>query len=325
MKKWIEEDGRLRILSIVIAIFIWILIVFVVDPAVEISVRDIPIQFEGMEVLNQKGLSVVNEEATTINLKVQGSRKRMGQNDMKTISAKADISKIDSEGVVEVPVSIVIPFENSGITEQNLYQVAVAVEKLAEKEINLEVKTTGSLATNYMAGPIKTNPEKITVRGPESAVGKIAGAGVVLNYANSDVDIDKELNIELYDETGNEFSTTDVLLKRVSMSNSTTMLHCSVLKLRSVNIKAIFDSEYSWDKNISIDDIEYDINPKSVQIYGDDVLTSKINEISTAPIPFERLLNNEKVKVKLNIPADIKILNDITDVEISLKKSTEDK
>ena len=74
MKKWIEDNGRLRILSIVIAVFIWILIVFVVDPAVEISVRDIPIQFEGMDVLKQKGLSVVNEEATTINLKVQGSR-----------------------------------------------------------------------------------------------------------------------------------------------------------------------------------------------------------------------------------------------------------
>ena len=325
MKKWIEDNSRLRILSIFIAVFIWILIVFVVDPAVEISVRDIPIQFEGMEILNQKGLSVVNEEATTVNLKVQGSRKRMGQNDMKTISAKANISEIDEEGIVQIPVSIVIPFENSGITEQSLYNVAVAVEKLAEKEINLEVKTTGTLATNYMAGPIKTNPEKITVRGPKSAVGKIAGAGVVLNYGNSDVDIDKELNIELYDEAGNEFSTTDVLLKRVNLSNSTTMLHCSVLKLRNVDINAVFDTEYSWHENISVDDIEFDINPKSVQIYGDDVLTSKISQISTEPIPFERLLNNDKVKVKLNIPANIKILNDITDVEISLKKTTENK
>ena len=109
MKKAFVNDNVLKGISVVVAIVIWLYIIIVLAPAVEVSVRDLPIQFVGEEQLYAFGLSVVIESATTLSLKVKGSRKKMGKNDMKTIIAKVDVSAIKSEGKTSLPVEMVDP------------------------------------------------------------------------------------------------------------------------------------------------------------------------------------------------------------------------
>ena len=318
MKKLFMSDKMLKIISVAVAIIIWLYIIIVIDPSVEVSVRDLPILFVGMDKLNENGLSIVNESATTLSLKVKGSRKKMGNNNMDTIIAKADVGSISEEGIISVPVEVVIPFENSGISSQNHYTVDVSVEKLVTKTLDLEIETEGTLAGDYMAGPIEINPSSVTISGPESVIGRIMSAGVVLNYGSADVDIDTELPIKLYGADGKEFSVLDAILTRINQDVSYTNIHCSVVKLKSVKITPIFDERE--DREI-INGISYSLNSETVQIYGDASFTSKINSISTEPIPLEKLLENKKVKVKLDIPEGVKVLEDISEVEISLKET----
>lgn len=322
MKKAFVNDNVLKGISVVVAIVIWLYIIIVLDPAVEVNVRDLPIQFVGEEQLNANGLSVVNESATTLSLKVKGSRKKMGKNDMKTIIAKVDVSAIKSEGKTSLPVEVVVPFENAGISSQNHYNVDVKAEKLVEKQLNLEVKTEGTLAENYMAGPIKTDPEAITIKGPESVVGKIARAGVVLDYANADVDIDAEVPIKLYGTDGKELPALDAILTRIQQDVTSTKIHCSVVKLREVSIIPNFGEARAEDGAVLNQDFSYSVNPEKVQIYGEDRLTAKITAIETEPISMEKFLDNQKVKVKLQIPDGVKILRDVTEVEVTMKQAS---
>lgn len=319
MKKAFVNDNVLKGISVVVAIVIWLYIIIVLDPAVEVSVRDLPIQFVGEELLSARGLSVVSESATTVSLKVKGSRKKMGQNDMKTIIAKVDVSAIEKEGTSSLPVEVVVPFENAGITSQNHYNVDVKAEKLVEKTLNLEVKTEGTLAENYMAGPIKTDPESVTVTGPESIVGKIERAGVVLDYANADVDIDVEAPIKLYGAEDKELPALDAILTRIHRDITVTKLHCSVVKLREVEVVPVFGEVYAEDGSVLKPEFSYAVNPERVQIYGEDSLTAKIVSIETEPISVEKFLDNQKVKVKLRIPDGVKILRDIAEVEVTMK------
>ena len=92
MKKLLASDGALKIISVLIAIGIWVYIALVMNPAIEVTVRDLPIQFIGGESLNSRGLAVISESATTVNVKIKVSLKKMGNNDNKTIISKADIS-----------------------------------------------------------------------------------------------------------------------------------------------------------------------------------------------------------------------------------------
>lgn len=315
MKKLLISDKMLRLISFIVAVLIWLYINIVINPSIEVTVRDLPIQFVGTEKLNDNGLGIVTESATTVTLKIKGNRKTMGKNNMDTIIAKADVSNVYNTGTVSVPVEVVIPFENSGISNQSVYAVDISVEKIKSKTLNLEINTEGSLADGYMAGPIDINPSSVTISGPESVIGKIVKAGVTLDYGNADVDIDAEVPIRLYGADGKEFSIMDAILTRINRDNTGCKVHCAVVKLKEVDIHPIFDD----DELIKRDQIIYSIYPSEVQIYGETALTAKISSISTEIISTEKLRENKKVKVKLNIPEGVKVLQDIGEVEITLK------
>lgn len=321
MKKIFASDNALKVISVAVAILIWLYIILVLDPAVEVEVRDLPIQFLGEEQLETRGISVVNESATDINLKIKGSRKKMGRYDMKTIIAKVDLSGIDSVGQTTLPVEVVVPFENVGISSQNHYTIDVTTEKRVEKELSLEIKTDGSLAQDYMAGPITVSPQTVTIYGPESVVGKVKSAGVLLNYGGADVDIRQELPIRLYGLDGKELTQQDALRKRISQGTETAEVECAVVKLRTVKILPQFEASSPEERQEMLAGATYTLDPKTVQIYGDDKKTAKISSIKTEPIPVEKFVDNKKAKVKLIIPEDVKILLDIEEVEITLTRN----
>ncbi len=314
MKKFLASDNSLKVLSVIIAIFVWIYIAIVMDPAIEVSVRDLPIQFVGHESLEYRGLGIMSESATGINIKIKGSRKKMGNYDMKTIIARADVSTVYEEGVHSVPVEVVIPFENQGISSQSLYTVDVKIEKTESREFDIEVKTTGVLAEGYMSGDIKVEPERITVSGPKSAVEKISKAVVKLDYNKADVDIDDKLPVVFFNEDDKEMVAQEAILKRVKTSPSEAMVHCPVLKLKEIEPTANF----GWTE--LPEGFEYTIEPSVLYVYGENGMTANVEEIRTAEVSLDKLKDNEKIKVKLEIPYGVKILYDITEVEISVKK-----
>ena len=314
MKKILMSDNLLKIVSIAIAIMIWFYISIVMDPAIDVNVRDLPIQFVGTEALQSKGLAVMSESATTISLSVKGSRKKMGNNDMKTIVVKADLSGIDETGVKSVPVDIAVPFENQGISSQSAYSVDVTIEKIAVKTFSVEINTTDTLAEDYIANGISSDPSEITISGPESAMEKIKKASVLLDYNGADVDIDETLPITFAGEDGKEISSLDAILTRVTMSNTNVRVHCPVVKIKRVEAEADFGGV---ELPVGFD---YEIHPNVLYIYGDNPDISKLTKITTERVNTTKLLDNDKIKVKLHIPDGVRIIDDISEVEISVKR-----
>ncbi len=312
MKKILATDNALRVLSLLSAIAIWIYIAIVMDPAIQVTVRDLPIQFVGQEYLNDRGYAIINESATTVTIKVKGSRKKMGNNDMDTIIAKANVSEVNAEGNHNVPIEIIIPFENQGIQSQSLYTVDVNVEPIAQKTLDLQIKTTGTLANNYIAGDIEINPKKVVVRGAQSAVEKISKAVATLDFKGEDVDIDKDIPITFYNENEKAISALDAISKRVKADIDKTTVHCPVLKIIEAKAKANF----GWQE--LPEDFKYKIEPSTLYIYGNDAKVYTITEISTHEISVRELKDRKKLKVKLDIPYGVKVFGDVSEVEISL-------
>ncbi len=321
MKKLFESDSFLKVASVAIAILLWLYIIVVLDPAVEVTVRDIPIQFVGQEQLADRNISVVSESATSINLKIKGSRKKMGRYDMKTIIAKADLSQIKEVGQHKLPVDIVIPFENAGISSRSHYHVEVQVEREITKKLELEVQTQGSLASDYIPGETTVSPQRVSIKGPESVIGKIEKAGVVLNYNNGKADMKETLPVQFYDSDGRSLTAQDALLQRISQDITEATVNCTVVQLRTVKVVPVFDGATEDEKNI-LNTATYTMNPSTIQIYGDDSETAKITEITTEQIPVNTVIGGKKVMVKLRIPYGIKVLDDVTEVEVMLIKKS---
>ncbi len=320
MKKFFESDSFLKIASVAIAVILWLYIIVVLDPAIEVEVRELPIQFVGQEQMEANDISVVSESATTVNVKVKGSRKKMGRYDMKTIIAKVDMSDVSKVGRHKLPVEIVVPFENAGISSQSHYHVELLVEKTLKKELELDVATEGNLEKDYISDNLTVTPQKITIRGPESVVGKIGKAGVVLNYDNANGDIEQTLPVILYDSDNRVLVSQDALLKRISQDVAEATVSCSVVKLRTVEISPQIEAG-TGDEREFLSTNTYEINPSTIQIYGDDEETIKISEILTEKVPVAKLMDSQRTKVKLSIPKNVKVLGDVAEVEITISDS----
>ncbi len=314
MKKILASDNALKIMSVIIAIIIWMYITVVMDPSIELTVRDLPIQFVGQDVLSSKGLSVINESAKKVTIKVKGNRKRMGNNDMESIIVKVDESDISETGVHSLPVEVIIPFENQGISSQSAYTIDVFVEELTEKTLDIEITSSGTLAQDYVSGDATTEPKSVTVKGPKSAVEKIGKATVKLNFNGEDVDIDKELPVDFLGADGKEISTLDAILTRVFVSSDKVSVHCPVLKIRTV------EPEINFGWQTLPEGYSYTVEPKELYIYSDNPNILKTAVISTEEVWIDKLVENKKIKAKLQIPDGIKVLYDTTEVEISIKE-----
>ncbi len=308
MKKMFEKDSVLKIMALLISIVIWLYITVVVNPFVEVTVRDIPIQFIGEEVVEANNLSIVSESLSTVTVKVKGNRRRMGSYDMKSIIAKVDMSGITYAGTVELPIDIVVPFEHESITSTSAYSVSIVTEKSVEKTLDIVASPTGRLADGFMPGDIKIEPKTVTIKGAESLIGKIGKATVNFSYNNADVDIDVDEAISLYGVNGEEITARDVLFERIHKNIDTAKVHCPVLKLKKVGV----DLRLSGDTNGK----KYSAKPSSVLIYAPDGLTANIESVQTENIDVNSFKDKDKIKVKLVIPTGIKVLEDIAEVEV---------
>lgn len=315
MRNLMAKDGVLKIISVVLAILIWIYVITVLEPTTEVTVRDVPIQYAGYDVLSQNGLSVVSESDTSVNVKIKGSRKRLGNYDMKSVVAKVDLSEITEEGNHSLPVTVVVPFENDGVTSKTPYSVDVVAEKTTKKKFDIQIDTVGNMAGGYMPGDITLDSNTVEISGGASVIEQITRASVELNYNNADVDIDAELPIKLYGVDGTEILPKDALYTRIQKDRSKVMLHCAVLKVKEVDVDLVLSND-------SISLSEFELSPSQIYIYGEDAATRNVQSIKTEVVSVEELLSKEKVKVKLQVPSGVKVIEDIYEVSVSLSDNS---
>lgn len=313
MKKLINNDNFLKFISLLIAIAMWLFIIVVNDPVTEATVRDIPIQFVGEEILHNNGFAIVSESATSVTVKVKGSRKRMGNYNMDSVIARVDVSGITSTGNNSLPVEVVVPFENIGISTQEPYTVDIKTDVYEEKELPVEVERTRKLATDYIAGDLVVEPKNVKISGPKSVLEKIAKAKAVLELSDQDVDFDTTAPIKFYDVEGKEILSRDAISNVVDKSTEMVRITCPVLKIKEVYVEA----QFNYPELLGT--TEYAIEPEKIYIYSDQLDYTKIISVQTEPIAAEKLLESKKVKAKLLLPENVKVIDDVSEVEVSLK------
>ena len=100
-KKFMSDDIMLKIVSLIIAVFLWFIVMNTINPT---EVRNYPasIVFENASVLKEQGLTMVNEgdfEDTKINLRVEATRPALDElsknNYKNNITAQVDLSKVE--------------------------------------------------------------------------------------------------------------------------------------------------------------------------------------------------------------------------------------
>lgn len=211
MKEKILKNSSLKIVSIVIAVFIWLFATNANDP-IDTKSYSVKVSITNDSYLNELGKTYqIEDENRSVTVYVQGrSSVISNRNDL---VVEADLTQIVDMNTdpTYVPVQLKpasgISMENVTIIPQT---IPVYIEDIAEKDFMITVNTEGTPGTGYDIGECVANPEKVTIQGPESTINKIKSVVATINVSGWTTDTEKKAELKIIDQNG-ETMTEDAM------------------------------------------------------------------------------------------------------------------
>ena len=126
-----SKKGNL-IISLILAVALWMYVVGEMNPTTSKIFRDIPITLMNEQTLTDQDLAVVGISAESLNLTLTGKRSDIGRIKSTDISAYVDLTDA-GEGDNQLTVSLHVP-STVDVKDQNVNKVTVTVEKRVDEE-----------------------------------------------------------------------------------------------------------------------------------------------------------------------------------------------
>ncbi len=310
MKSFFSKDSVLRVLSFIIAVIIWFYVIIVVDPSVDVTIRDIPIRYVNKASLDDYGLSVIDNGGAVCELKVRGSRKKIANIDNKNVYATVDLANISKTGTFSLPISISIPYEYSEIVSKKPYNIDVTVDRVIEKETEVKIITSGSVANGYIAGEAVPSSRIVVLTGPLSLVNTIGSVAATLSYGDRAAEIRDTEKLYFLDSSGKQISEESGLYDKVSINISSIEITCPVMKLKTVPVKTEFND------TAELQNYKISVQPTNVTIYAENDVLGSVAEIATETIDFGALTQDGTCETELAVPEGVYLRDGIKTVTV---------
>ena len=210
MKKSLMNKFTLKILSLAIAVLIWLIVRNVQDPVIVQTFYDIPVTLVNESYLsNNMKIPLLIDGDDTVKVRIKAEESVIKELKKEDIVAQADMTQIYMDATPKmVPVEVTckgIADDNITVTPRNI-QVDIENQTSVEKTIAVNTGDT-TPDKDYEVGSLQANPEKVTISGPESIINKIDKVVAkidVTGMKESNVELDSELKI--YDKNQDELS-----------------------------------------------------------------------------------------------------------------------
>lgn len=115
------------VLSLLIAIGLWIYVIGSVDPTVTTTIRNIPVEMTNQKVLKELGMSATLVEPETVDVTIKGARSNVNEAKKSEITATVDVSNCEY-GENQARIKIEFPDKISGVTVDSLSEEKAAFQ-----------------------------------------------------------------------------------------------------------------------------------------------------------------------------------------------------
>lgn len=203
------------LLSLAVAICLWVYVVTTVTPEDTQWINNIPVTFTNEDGLfSDRNLTLTQGRDSTVSLRCTGNRQDLQKLNNSNISITVDLSQVTGPGSWSLQYKYELPetVNSNEITvdSRSTYRIDILVDKLSVKEIEVRAVLDGSVAEGYMQEPIELEYESLSISGPQEQVAAIDHAQVVLSRENVSKTVSDTLSYTFMDENGNPVEADEV-------------------------------------------------------------------------------------------------------------------
>jgi len=300
--KFYQTNWFLRISAVVIAVILWIYVVYVENPSYETWVRGIPVTYTNMVQEFEDGkLMLVETDDDTIDIKIRGRRRLISGIYNTEMVAMVDMLGITREGTYSLPVNINFGSDGIEILEKKPYNVQLTVDRVVSEQRDIEVNSKGSMRAGFVLGESTSSPATITLTGPKSLLERVAHCAITVDFSDVAQDVKGLYKIKLYDASNNEV-TDERIIKNVEYTD----VYYEVLPTKILTVKPALTEQTNANGNT----IEATVVPERVTVKGDAQILADITEIFTVPIEVSGVREAVTAQVGLELPEGVAFADD---------------
>lgn len=315
MMEHIRESKWLNILmSVLLAVLFWLYVRAELDPSQTSWFYHVPVEITGSTVLTRQGLTVANLSQSTVDLRIEGPASVLDSlsRSRKDLSVTLDVSKC-TEGenkLVYTPNWPVNINTDSIVTiDRDPETITVTVEKLYTSSFNVEFQLKGTVADGYQAGTPAINPETVVVSGPAEQVSRVKKVVAVLETEDLDQRFAGDLPLILLDENGEQITDAEVAL-----DSPTAYIVLPVVVVKDIPLTVNFQP----GGGATIDDITYEINPKSLMVSGAESDMESLSEISLGSVDLSKVVGTNTFTFPIDLDASLENVTGSTSATVTV-------
>ena len=195
-----KSKTSMRIISLLVAIGIWLYVMGEVDPETRAKIGTVPVNFINTEMLANQGMAVACDEQETISISISGKRSDVNEAKKNGLTASIDVSECElGENTGKITVNL-----PDGIKLENMSESAMTfeVENIIYEYKPVEITFTGAevasdSAVETVPWVMSCYPELISVSGAESSVDKIDKLVGTVDVSEAEAGKEKQVTVEL--------------------------------------------------------------------------------------------------------------------------------
>lgn len=309
----IRNKNVLRLLSVVLALFLWFYVVAVENPYSERKITKIPIQFVNHEELESRGLAIDYSDVQTMDVVISGSRSDVMKVSADEITATVDLTGYE-KGKNYANITIKVPSKVE-LVDQRIQVIPITVEKLQTAKKKVNIQFTGTASKEKEAKLFAQDIEQVKVSGAQSQVAKVSKVFADLDVSKL-TDNSKKYSLKIYaaDAKGKEITG-------VELSHTKVVVQAGLYSIKSVPLSLDLKGEPGAEYRVSALDA-----PKTVKIAGFADELEKIDKLVSNPIYLSDLTESKKIPIEITLPEGVELAEQdavVLDVKIKGLESKE--
>lgn len=285
------------ILAILIAMVLWLYVVNVENPTGESHLRNLDIDIQGEDILEENGLMVTELNKDTMNLKVTGKKKTLMKLTKKNVSLAVDVSAITEEGDWTLNCKAILPTnvssESVSVSDWSSLKVTVTVAKRVSKQISVQGAFVGSEKSGYLAGTVEPDPTTLKITGPEAQVNEVSYALAQVGGDNITDSLYQEVPVVLM-----KADKTPAAADHITCSSAG--VHVTVPVRQVVSIPLTVDLVDGGGADSSR--VTTKVTPESITLVADEGKTDLPESISLGKIDLSQVFGRASASFPIRIP-----------------------
>ncbi len=306
MNDLFKKDITIKIISVLIAVILWLFVSNSTNPFVPKTFTNIPVKIENESYLDQNNYIIKNKYKTSIDVTIRGRQEAIDKVRTSDFEASLDFSQIQS--VNDKTLKITGPIctqKDVQIVSVNPPSIDVQLARNKNGTFPVELKSNITMKPGYILVKAPTmTPDSYPIFAEESIINSVGTIKASIDIKNLDRDTTQTVVCKVYNKEGNEITSLSTGLK-VSVKLEVA---------KEVPVSLVTRGRLATDYIETLRVIE----PVKVLVSGPADELAKLAEIKTEQVNIDKVNSNFTASASLVVPEGMKLVNSPSKISVNI-------